>query len=85
MRMYVTLVLAALLILGLAGLTAYLITARRNARKRRAVAARLAAAAARAEREHNDREAAARASAALTAVLPAISGDLGRSGVRRVA
>jgi hypothetical protein len=74
MRMYVILVLSVLLLLGLSGLTAYLFTARRNARKRRAVADRLAAVAARAEREHSDREAAAKASAALTTVLPAIQG-----------
>jgi hypothetical protein len=83
--MYVTLVLAALLILGLSGLTAYLMSARRKAGKQRALAARLEAVAARAAREHNDREAAARASSALTTVLPAIqNADLGQSGVRRL-
>lgn len=84
--MYVTLVLAALLLLGLSSLTAYLVTARRKARKRQAVAARLAAVVAQAEREHKARTDAAKASAALTTVLPAIRSDeLGRGGVRRVA
>jgi len=72
MRMYVTLLLAALLLAGLSCLAAYLVTARRNARKRQAVAARLAAVAAQAEREHHDRQAAAKVSAALTTVLPVI-------------
>ncbi|HEX7160679.1 MAG TPA: hypothetical protein VF223_05510 [Trebonia sp.] len=81
--MYVILVLAALLILGLSSLTAYLVTARREARKRQAVAARLAAVAAQAEREHKVRTDAAKASAALTTVLPAIRDD-GRAP-RRVA
>jgi hypothetical protein len=72
MRMYVILVLAALLLLSLSGLTAYLITRRQRARKHQAIAARLDAVAAQAEREHRDRKAAARASAAITAVLPAI-------------
>lgn len=84
--MYVTLVLAALLLLGLSSLTAYLVTARRKARKRQAIAARLAAVVAQAEREHKARTDAAKASAALTTVLPAIRSDeLGRGGVRRVA
>jgi Tfp pilus assembly protein PilE len=83
MRMYVVLVLAALLLLGLSCLTAYLVTARRKARKRQAVAARLAAVAEQAEREHRDRKAAAKASAALTAVLPAIKQD--ERAPRRVA
>jgi Tfp pilus assembly protein PilE len=84
--MYVTLVLATLLLLGLSSLTAYLVTARRKARKRQAVAARLAAVVAQAEREHKARTDAAKASAALTTVLPAIRSDeLGRGGVRRVA
>jgi hypothetical protein len=73
--MYVTLVLAALLLLGLSSLTAYLVTARRKARKRQTVAARLAAVVAQAEREHKVRANAAEASAALTTVLPAIRGD----------
>lgn len=86
MRMYVILVLSLLLLLGLSGLAAYLITARRKARRRQAVAARLDAVVVRAERELNDRRAAAQASSALTTVLPAISGsELGAGGVRRVA
>jgi Tfp pilus assembly protein PilX len=83
MRMYVTLVLAALLLIGLSGLTAYLVTVRRKARKRQAVAARLAAVAAQAEREHKVRTDAAEASAALTTVLPAIRDD--ERAPRRVA
>jgi hypothetical protein len=83
MRMYVTLVLAALLLLGLSSLTAYLVTARRKARKRQAVAARLAAVVAQAEREHKVRADAAEASAALTTVLPAIRED--ERAPRRVA
>ncbi len=83
MRMYVTLVLAALLLLILSCLAAYLITARQRARKRQAIAARLATAAEQAKREHNDREAAARVSAALTTVLPAI--QPGERAPRRVA
>jgi Tfp pilus assembly protein PilE len=83
MRMYVTLVLAALLLIGLSSLTAYLVTARRKARKRQAVAARLAAVAAQAEREHKVRTDAAEASAALTTVLPAIRDD--ERAPRRVA
>jgi len=82
MRMYVILVLAALLILSLSGLTAYVITIRNRARRRQAVAARLDAVVAQAEREHRDRKAAARASAALTTVLPAIQqGDREPRGV----
>jgi hypothetical protein len=72
MRMYVILVLAALLLVGLSGLTAYVITTRKRARRRQAVAARLDAVVAQAEREHSDRRAAARASTAITTVLPAI-------------
>jgi flagellar hook-basal body complex protein FliE len=83
MRMYVTLVLAALLLIVLSSLTAYLVTARRKARKRQAVAERLAAAVAQAEREHKVRTDAAKASAALTAVLPAIRDD--ERAPRRVA
>jgi hypothetical protein len=83
MRMYVTLLLAALLLAGLSCLAAYLVTARRNARKHRAVAARLAAVAAQAEREHNDRQAAARVREALTTVLPVIR--QGERAPRRVA
>ena len=83
MRMYVILVLSALLLLGLSGLTAYLIAARRNASRQRAVAARLEAVAAQAAREHDDAAAAAEASSALTTVLPAIRDD--RWSPRRVA
>jgi hypothetical protein len=75
MRIYVILLLAATLLLGLSCLAAYLATARRNARKRQAVAARLDAVVAQAEVERNQRRAAAKASAALTAVLPAIKQD----------
>jgi hypothetical protein len=75
MRMYVILPLAALLVLGLSCFLAYLVIAARRARKREAVAARLAAVAARAAQEHQERTAAAKASAALTAVLPAIKQD----------
>jgi hypothetical protein len=83
MHMYVTLVLAALLLLGLSSLTAYLVTARRKARKRQAVEARLAAVVSQAEREHKVRTDAAKASAALTTVLPAIRED--EQAPRRVA
>ena len=72
-----------LLNLILSCLAAYLITARQRARKRQAIAARLAAAAAQGEREHNNRQAAARASAALTTVLPAIQPE--ERAPRRVA
>jgi len=72
MRMYVILVLAALLVLGLSCLAAFLVKARQRARKHQALAARLDAVAAQAEREYRDRTAAAQASAALTTVLPAI-------------
>ena len=72
MRMYVILVLAALLVIGVACVAAYLHKARQRARKRQAVAARLDAVVAQAEREHRERKAAAQASAALTTVLPAI-------------
>jgi Flp pilus assembly protein TadB len=83
MRMYVILVLAALLLLGLSCLAAYFVTARRKARKRQAVAARLEAAVAQATRESEGRRAAAQASAALTTVLPAIQPD--ERAPRRVA
>jgi Flp pilus assembly protein TadB len=86
MRMYVILVLSALLLLGLAFLGAYLVRARqitRRARKRQAVAARLNAVVAQAEQEHKERKAAAQASAALTTVLPAIK--QGDQAPRRVA
>ena len=70
--MYVILVLAALLLIGLASLGGYLVLVGRRARKRQAVAARLDAVVAQAEQELNERRAAAKASAAITAVLPAI-------------
>ena len=83
MRMYVILVLAAVLLLGLLGLAAYMFSTAKTARKRQAVADRLAAVVAQAEEEHRARNAAAKASAALTAVLPAIKQD--ERGPRRVA
>jgi len=83
MRMYVTLVLAALLVIGVSSLAAYFVKARQKARKRQAVAARLEAVVAQAEREHANRKAAANASAALTTVLPAIQPD--ERSPRRVA
>jgi hypothetical protein len=83
MRMYVILVLAALLVLGVSCLAAYLVKARQRARKRQAIEARLDAVVAQAEREHRDRKAAAQASGALTAVLPAIA--QGERAPRRVA
>jgi uncharacterized SAM-binding protein YcdF (DUF218 family) len=83
MRMYVILLLAVLLVLGVSWLAAYLVTARRRARKQQAVAARLDAVVAQAEREHRDRKAAAQVSSALTAVLPAI--PHGEQAPRRVA
>jgi Tfp pilus assembly protein PilE len=83
MRMYVTLVLAALLVIGVSSLAAYFVKARQKARKRQAVAARLEAVVAQAEREHANRKAAANASAALTTVLPAIQPE--ERSPRRVA
>jgi hypothetical protein len=83
MRMYVILVLAVLLVLGVSCLAAYFVKARQRARKRQAIEARLDAVVAQAEREHRDRKAAAQASAALTAVLPAIA--QGERAPRRVA
>ncbi len=84
MRMYVILVLAALLLAWPVlpgGLPRH--GQAESARKRQAVAARLAAVVAQAEQEHNDRRAAAKASAALTTVLPAIR--QGERAPRRVA
>ena len=75
MGMYLILALVALLILGVSCLTAYLLTAARRARRRQAVAERLNAVVARAEQEARERKATAKASAALTAVLPAIKQD----------
>jgi sensor domain CHASE-containing protein len=75
MRMYVILALAALLVSGLAVLTVHLVRDGQRAaaaRKQQAVAARLNAVAAQAEQEHRERAAVAKASAALTTVLPAI-------------
>jgi Flp pilus assembly protein TadB len=86
MRMYVILLLSALLLLGLAFLVAYLVRARqitRRARKQQAVAARLNAVVAQAEQEQKERKAAAQASTALTTVLPAIK--QGDQAPRRVA
>jgi hypothetical protein len=83
MRMYVILVLAALLVLGVSCVAAYLIAASRKARKRQAVAARLNAIVEQAERERADRAAAVEASAALTTVMPAI--QPGERSPRRVA
>ncbi|HEY6495099.1 MAG TPA: hypothetical protein VIZ43_17620 [Trebonia sp.] len=83
--MYVILAFAALLVVGGSCLTAYLVTVGRRARKREAVAARLEAVAARAAREYKDRTAAAEASAALTAVLPAIPQEDDDRTPRRVA
>ena len=75
MGMYLILALVALLILGVSCLTAYLLTAARRARRRQAVPERLNAVVARAEQEARERKARAKASAALTAVLPAIKQD----------
>jgi hypothetical protein len=75
MRMYVILPLAALLVLGLSCLTAYLVTAARRAKKREAIVARLDAAVARATQEHKERKAADNVSAALTTILPCIKQD----------
>jgi Flp pilus assembly protein TadB len=75
MRMYVILALFATTIIGLAFLAVCYARSRRRARQARrqqAVAERLNALVAQAEREHRDRKAAAKASAALTEVLPAI-------------
>jgi len=87
MRMYVILVLSALLLFGLAFLGTYFVRAQqtaRRARKQQAVAARLDAVVAQAEQEHKERTDAAKASAALTTVLPAIKqGD--HQAPRRVA
>ena len=86
MRMYVVLALSALLIIGVAFLTVCYARSRQRAREKRrqqAVAARLNALVARAEREHQHRKAAAKASAALTEVLPAIK--QGDQAPRRVA
>jgi sensor domain CHASE-containing protein len=83
--MYVTLILAALLIFGLAFLAVHFARDRqrvRTARKQQAVAARLNAVVAQAERQHRERNAAAEASAALTTVLPAIKQE---DRTRRVA
>jgi Flp pilus assembly protein TadB len=86
MRMYVILALAALLIIGLAFLAVHYASTRqraRAARKQQAVADRLDAVVAQAEQEQKERKAAAKASAALTEVLPAIK--QGDQTPRRVA
>lgn len=83
MRMYVTLVAVAAFLVGLIFLIDRFRTVLRNARRRRAADARLAAALAQAERQHSARQAAAKASAALTTVLPAITKT--ERGPRRVA
>ena len=86
MRMYVILVILALLAISLSFLAAHIVSVRRarsRARKREAVAARLAAVLAQAKEEHRARNAAARASDALTTVLPAIGQD--KRAPRRVA
>jgi hypothetical protein len=87
MRMYVILVIAALLLLAcLILLTDRLVKNRReqaDERKREALAARLAPVVAQAEQEQRARSADARASDALTTVLPAIVTE--DRGPRRVA
>lgn len=78
MRMYVIVALCALLIAGLAFLAIYYARARQRARalsRQQAVAARLNALVARAEHEDKERKAAAKASAAVTQVLPSIKGN----------
>jgi len=75
MRMYVIVILCALLIIGLVFLAVHFVRGRqraRVARKQQAVAARLNAMVAQAEQERKERRAAAQASAAITTVLPAI-------------
>jgi type II secretory pathway pseudopilin PulG len=75
MRMYVILVVAVVAVLLVAIVLVFADRATevvRRARKRRALAERLAAAAARAEDKNRARTAAAEASDALTTVLPAI-------------
>jgi len=86
MRMYVILVILALLLISLSLLAAHIVSVRAaesRARKREAVAARLEAVVAQAEEEHRARNAAAKASDALTTVLPAIGQD--KRAPRRVA
>jgi flagellar biosynthesis/type III secretory pathway M-ring protein FliF/YscJ len=87
MRMYVilaVLVVLLLVVLAVLGvLAAQAARARREARKREAVAARLEAVVKQAAQEHQDRSAHAKASSALTTVLPAIK--LGEQQPRRVA
>jgi hypothetical protein len=88
MRMYVIValvVLLVLLVLVIVGLTVYLVTVGRRENRRQAVAARFEAVAARAAREYLERTAAARASAALTTVLPAIPQEDEDRVPRRVA
>jgi hypothetical protein len=87
MRMYLILAIPALLVVALLVFSVRLLTAvrstQRDARKREAVAARLAPVVEQAAKEHQARNAAAQASAALTTVLPAI--QPGDRGPRRVA
>lgn len=76
MRVYVIVALCALLVIGLAILAGYSVMSRQDAkkaRKQRAIAARLDEVVARAELENRQRKAAAKASAAVTTVLPAIN------------
>ena len=79
MRMYVILAILALLLVALIVVAVRALTAARGAdqraRKREAVAARLAPVVEQAAKEHQARRAAAQASAALTTVLPAIQPD----------
>jgi hypothetical protein len=87
MRMYVILAILAVLLVVLFLLAARaFVTVRgasREAQKRDAVAARLDAVVEQAAKEHQAKNAAARASSALTTVLPAIK--LGEQQPRRVA
>ena len=75
MFMYVILLLAALLVLGVSCLTAYLVGAARKSRRRQPIVARLEAVVARASQEHEDRKSAANASAEITTILPRIKQD----------
>ena len=87
--MYVILAILALLLLilltSVAVLVTRLVATSRSARKREAVAARLAAVAEQAAAEHRIRHAAAERSTALTTVLPAIQPEEEDRKPRRVA
>lgn len=87
MRMYVILAILAVLLVALFVLAARaFLSVRRascEARRREAVAARLAGVVEQAAKEHEARRAAAKASSALTTVLPAIKA--GEQTPRRVA